>query len=119
MTLEIIVSLIVFTLLLALNKKIQSWMLYGIVGLILLTSVFILVYFFKADYKPFIIPMVFMIIFPIGRLIFKKTDKREPILYIRGVQLNPQEEYDLSIHDYIYSFLIVAIPILSWILSYI
>jgi hypothetical protein len=62
------------------------------------------------NYRPFVLPITLLLIYQPLRILYNKMNKRDPILYVRGVQLTPQEEYDLKVSDYVYSFLLVFLP---------
>jgi hypothetical protein len=108
---ESLISFGLFAVLLALNKKLMSLKVFVIVVLFFLALIGLLLFVLNMNFKPFVVPFAYLIIFqPIVRY-FSKRYNREPILYIRGVQLTPQEEHDISIEDYIYTTISIVIPI--------
>lgn len=115
---EVLISFGLYTALLALNKKLRIINFFLVAFLCSIALMSFLIFIIKLNYKPFIVPITFLLIFQPIRYLFLERKKREPILYLRGVQLTPQEQYDISIEDYLFTAISVIIPIFAWVLFY-
>jgi hypothetical protein len=109
---ETMISFGLFAVLIALNKKIRKVNYFLITFIISVIIILLLIFLIKLNYKPFIVPASYLLVFHPIRHIFIKLKKRELILYIRGVQLTPQEQLDISNEDYLFTFILIIIPIL-------
>lgn len=109
---ELIISFSIFGILLALNKKARELLPFLILILTSAFLMFVIVFYFNLNYETFILPCAYLIIFQPLRLIFIKLKKREPIVYIRGMQLTPQEEEDFSYEDSIFASIVFFTPLL-------
>jgi hypothetical protein len=112
-----IISIVLFGVLVGLSSKLQNLRIFLIACVLLIISFSLIVYAIKWNYKPFMLPVTLVVIFQPLRIICKKINKREPILYFRGIQLSHQE-IEPNVGDYIYSFLLLFIPILTSIVFF-
>ncbi len=108
----------IFLVLLILNKKLRSIKFFAITVVIYLLLATLILVFSSIDYRLFILSAAYLTIYQPIRLAFKQIKKRDPILYIRGVHLTPQEQVDISVDDYLFSAAIIIIPVLSLIPFY-
>lgn len=115
---EIILSVGLFTLFLGLYKELRSLKLFLIVYFLTFILLILLVNLLNFNYKAYILPISFLTIYQPYRFLFKKIKNREPILILRGTYLNPQEEFDISPADYLFTFLLILTPIIIIMLFY-
>ena len=98
---EYLIAFGIFALFLAINKKLFALKVFFMVLLVFLILIGLVLIVFKLNFRPFVLPFSYLLVFqPIVRF-FIKRNNRMPILYLRGVQLTPQEELDISIDDYV------------------
>jgi hypothetical protein len=118
MPLNSIVAVLIWVVLLVLNNNLRSVKFFIITCVIFSILFLCSIIFLKLDPIFYSLPISYLILYQPLRIYFNDRLKRDPILYIRSVQLNLQEKSNLTIDDYIYSFLVLALPFVALALTY-
>lgn len=110
---ELIVTSTLYVLILGFNKRLQNINFYLIASIIVISIIVGAFYLFKLKFAFLIIPLTLIIIFQPTRFLFKKYLQREPILHARGIYLTPEEEDIIAFPDYVFTAVLIVIPLLS------
>jgi hypothetical protein len=84
-------------------KILNSLRNYVLLVILLLFIFLILKISFNAETKDFAFLIVYVVIYQPTRLVLKYILKREPIIYLKGLDLSDEEEKMSNIFDYFYS----------------
>ena len=116
MNLEQIISILLFAVLLANNKRLTKG--HNIVLAILVIGLAALVnYYLRRDFNFFIISLGFLVLLYFCNKITNHYYKRNLIFCVRGIYLSLGEKKKIRGLDYLFSFLLVVIPLFLIIIS--
>ena len=110
---EVLIAGTLLMVLLYSNKILRQIKYFIVITTITILGEFILIKAANFDHKMMSVPIVFLIIYQPLRFLFKWILKREPIFYLRGINLNQQEEDNLQVLDYLFSALLFSISLFS------
>lgn len=109
---EVLSAFIIFGLLFGFAnelKKIKYYILFSLVNFI---AILVFKLILKTSCIFFWAPTSFLVLYQILRWLFKLRLKREPIAAFKGVILNIQEKKTISFFDYIFSGLLLVVPLI-------